>query len=154
MDAPAQATRAANWLLQPFCGNIVTPPRKGQYAVATQGSCPVLGLGDYKPWTVHQSGGSGSSDYPEHSSNILSLKKGKARAVQYFADMIEPKLPDNIVIVTIPSHDPANTTGGLKSLAAKLAAGGNRVDGSDCFVRTKKIDKHIHPARCGRRSHS
>jgi predicted amidophosphoribosyltransferase len=101
-------------------------------------------FGDYKPWTGHTADGGDSSNYPEHSGRILSLKKGKTTAVRHFAQMIEPELPEDIVIVTVPSHDPAAIGGGLKALAGELAKGGNRVDGSECLVRTKKIDKLAH----------
>jgi pyrimidine operon attenuation protein/uracil phosphoribosyltransferase len=101
--------------------------------------------GDYKAYKVHKAQGGLSSDYPAHSKRILDLKDGRAGAVTHFKDIIEPELEDNIVIVTVPSHDPAKTGGGLKKLAAGLAKKGGRVvDGSSCLVRTTKIDKLAH----------
>jgi predicted amidophosphoribosyltransferase len=89
-------------------------------------------------------GGGDSSSYPPHSARILDLKDGRVDAVRHFAEMIEPELPDNIAIATVPSHDPAKVGGGLKMLTAKLAKRGNRIDASQCLVRTKKIDKLAH----------
>jgi predicted amidophosphoribosyltransferase len=97
--------------------------------------------GDYKPWSVHKEEGGVRSDYPEHSGRILDLKEGKPEAVTHFAAVIEPELADGIMIVTVPSHDPAKPSVGLKMLAAALAKGGNRIDGFECLVRTEKIDK-------------
>jgi predicted amidophosphoribosyltransferase len=101
-------------------------------------------FGDYKPWSAHKEDGGDGSNYPEHSGRILDLKDGKASAVNHFAAMIEPTLPNNIVIAVVPSHDPQKLGGGLKDLAVKLAERGNRIDGSRCLVRTKKIDKLAH----------
>jgi predicted amidophosphoribosyltransferase len=100
--------------------------------------------GDYKPWTAHKNEGGDGSSYPAHSGRILDLKDDKAGAVDHFGDMIEPELSDDIVIVTVPSHDPAKAPGGLQKLAARLAKKGNREDGSGCLVRTKKHDKLAH----------
>lgn len=100
--------------------------------------------GDYKPWTAHKEAGGDWSTFDEHSRRILTLKDGNSASARYFADMIEPELVDGIVIVTIPSHDPASPGKGLKKLTAHLAKNGNRVDGSECLVRTKKIEKLAH----------
>jgi predicted amidophosphoribosyltransferase len=100
--------------------------------------------GDYLPWKIHIQNGGDKSNYPAHSGRVLDLKEGKNDAVDHFAAMIEPELADNIVIATVPSHDPARKGGGLKKLAAKLAATKNRVDGSGYLVRNKKIAKLAH----------
>jgi hypothetical protein len=99
--------------------------------------------GDYKPWNAHKEGG-GSTSYPAHSGRILDLKEDKAGAVDHFAKIIEPELSDDIVVVPMPSHDPASVQGGLHKLAARLAQKGNRVDGSGCLIRSKKIEKLAH----------
>jgi hypothetical protein len=101
-------------------------------------------FGDYKPWSVHVGDGGDRSTYPEHSGRILDLKDGKTSAVTHFVEMIEPELPNNIAIAIVPSHDPDKVGGGLKSLAAKLAEHGSRIDVSRCLVRTKKINKLAH----------
>src|SRR5207248_321232 len=44
----------------------------------------------------------------------------------------------------VPGHDPAKIGKGLKTLSAELAKNGDRIDGSDCLVRFKKIDKLAH----------
>ena len=97
--------------------------------------------GDYKPWSAHKDAGGDGSNYPAYSGRILDLKDDKVGAVDYFADIVGPELSDSIVIVTIPSHDPASPPGGLQKLAARLAQNGNRVDGSGCLIRTQKINK-------------
>jgi phosphoribosylpyrophosphate synthetase len=97
--------------------------------------------GDYLPWNVHRQNGGDGSNYPEHSGRILDLKDDKEGAADHFKNLIEPELKEGIVIVTVPSHDPAKTGGGLKKLAAKLCETGNRIDGSAVLVRVKKINK-------------
>lgn len=109
--------------------------------------------GDYKPYNAHLAQGGDYMNYPAHSGRILDLKDDKAGAPRHFADMIEPELSDDIVIVTIPSHDPAKAPGGLQKLAALLAEKGNRVDGSGCLVRTKKHDKLAHGGDRSKDSH-
>jgi adenine/guanine phosphoribosyltransferase-like PRPP-binding protein len=109
--------------------------------------------GDYRPWGVHKENGGTREDYPEHSKRILDLKDGKDAAVTHFKGMIEPELGDGVVVVTVPSHDPAKTGGGMKKLAAALAESGNRVDGSGCLARTKKIKKLAHGGDRGKEIH-
>jgi hypothetical protein len=86
---------------------------------------------------VHKSEGGTGADYPEHSKRVLDLKQGKNTAVEYFRERVEPKLMDEIV--TVPSHDPASPSGGLRKLAAVLAKEGNRVDGSDCLAQLAQL---------------
>jgi predicted amidophosphoribosyltransferase len=88
--------------------------------------------------------GGDRSNYPAHSGRILDLKDGKESAISNFAEMIEPKLPNNIAIAVVPSHDPEKVSIGLENLAAQLAERGNRVDASECLVRTNKIEKLAH----------
>jgi predicted amidophosphoribosyltransferase len=109
--------------------------------------------GDYKPYAAHLAQGGDYSNFPAHSGRILDLKDDKAGAPEHFAEMIEPELSDDIVIVTIPSHDPAKPPGGLQKLAARLAEKGNRVDGSRCLVRTQKHDKLAHGGDRSKDSH-
>lgn len=52
------------------------------------------------------------SNFPAHSGRILDLKDDLPGAVDHFAGIIEPELSDDIVIVTIPSHDPGKSAGG------------------------------------------
>lgn len=105
---------------------------------------PIAVYGDYLPWRVHKENGGDGSNYPSHSGRILDLKDGKAGAVTHFKDIIEPELLTGVAIATVPSHDPAKTTGGLKSLGTALASGGARIDATSCLVRTVKIAKLAH----------
>lgn len=97
--------------------------------------------GDYLPWNVHKGNGGDRSNFPEHSGRILDLKNAADHAVEYFREKIEPGLLNGIVIVDVPSHDPAKPSLGLKKLVAVLSTRGNRVDGSACLIRRTKIDK-------------
>lgn len=101
-------------------------------------------FGDYLPWNVHRAGGGDRSDYPQNSGRILDLKDGSAKAAVHFGEIVAKELADNVVIVTVPGHDPAKPSAGLRQLASELAKGGKRVDCSDCLVRTTKIDKLAH----------
>lgn len=101
-------------------------------------------FGDYLPWGVHKANGGDSSSYPAYSGRILDLKGKNKAAVAHFAGMIEPELRGGIVIVTVPSHDPAKGSGGLGLLAAALADRQGRVNGAECLVRKEKIVKLAH----------
>ena len=102
-------------------------------------------FGDYLPWNVHVANGGDRGNYPPHSGRILDLKEEKQSAVRHFADMLRPEFPDNISIVTVPSHNPAKPGKGLQMLAAALASKGKRIeDASCCLVRSMKIDKLAH----------
>jgi len=89
--------------------------------------------GDYKPWKAHKEAGGDRSNFPEHSGRALDLKDGKQEGINYFKAIIEPELADKIVIVTVPSHDPAKPSLGTKKLAAALAENGERINGADCL---------------------
>ena len=104
----------------------------------------IVAYGSYKPWSWHKAEGGDSSNYPEFSGRILDLKEGKAHAVKYFWERVEPELGDGFAITIVPSHDPATPGVGLRMLAAQFAQNGDRIDASDCLVRTAKIDKLSH----------
>ena len=101
----------------------------------------IISYGSYKPWSWHTNEGGNSSNYPEFSGRILDLKEGQAQAVQYFWERVAPDLGSGFAIAVVPSHDPKSAGSGLPLLAAKLAQTNNRLDASNCLVRTQKIDK-------------
>lgn len=104
----------------------------------------IVTFGSYKPYSWHtQIDGGSSSNYPEYSGKILDLKEGKQLAVDYFYEHIKDELMDGFAIAIVPSHDPEKITG-IKALAQKLAKKRDRVDASDCLVRTKKVEKLAH----------
>lgn len=109
--------------------------------------------GDYLPWNVHKANGGDRTNWDLHSKRTLDLKDGKADGINYFVEMIEPELCDGIMIVAVPSHDPAKTSSGVRKLAARLAQKGNRVDGSQCLERTTKIAKQAHGGERGKDVH-
>ena len=97
--------------------------------------------GDYLPWGVHRAAGGDRSNYPERSGKMLDLKEGKDAGVAYFSEAIATELKDEIVIATVPSHNPEKPGVGLKKLVAELVKDSKRVDASGSLVRTQKIDK-------------
>jgi predicted amidophosphoribosyltransferase len=101
-------------------------------------------FGDYLPWNVHKAQGGDRSDYPEHSGRILDLKDGSAKAAAHFGGLVAETLAEKVVVVTVPGHDPAKPSTGLRLLAAEVARAAERIDGWDCLVRTKKIAKLAH----------
>lgn len=108
------------------------------------GGAMIVAYGSYKPWSWHKMEGGDGSNYPEFSGRILDLKEGKAHAVEYFRERVEPDLGNGFAIAVVPSHDPASPGLGLRALAAALAQNGGRIDASGCLVRTVKIDKLAH----------
>lgn len=104
----------------------------------------VVSLGDYKPWGVHKAEGGDGSNYPAHSGYVLDVKDNKEAGIRYFSEMLDAMLHSGILIVTVPSHDPAKTGGGLASIIARLSASGKRTNGSGVLIRTTKIQKLAH----------
>jgi predicted amidophosphoribosyltransferase len=101
-------------------------------------------FGDYLAWGLHKAQGGDRSDFPEYSGRILDLKDGSPKAATRFGEMVAKDLADGVVVATVPGHDPAKQSVGLRQLAGAIAKDGKRVDCWDCLVRTKKIDKLAH----------
>ncbi|MFA4868101.1 MAG: hypothetical protein WC623_07880 [Pedobacter sp.] len=80
--------------------------------------------------------------FDNHSSNILNLKKGESGAIIYFYNRLNPLIStDELVICYVPSSDPENQMSGVRKLCSMIAKIKNRIDGTHCIVRHKKIDK-------------
>lgn len=95
----------------------------------------------YRPWSWHKQFGGGWSDYPEFSKRLLDLKKNDPQAIQYFFNVVAPTINSGIAMAIVPSHDPANTVSGLRTLATRLSALDSRQDATGALVRTQKIAK-------------
>jgi hypothetical protein len=98
-------------------------------------------LGPYRPWRYHKEQGGDGSNYPSHSGRILDLKDGKAEGIDYFCTFISPRIARYSLVAAVPSHDPAKTASGIRSLAAKLEAAVNCKNVSELVVRHTKIQK-------------
>lgn len=98
----------------------------------------VLHLGIYHPY---RSGT--NTNFDDYSAKILDLKKENTDAINYFFYKLKDYFQGTFTIVTVPSHDPANTMSGIRKLAQKIAS--NRVgltsDGTSCLIRKSKISK-------------
>jgi predicted amidophosphoribosyltransferase len=93
--------------------------------------------GEYQPYRKH---GEKNPNFNAYSGMVLDLKANDAAAVESFRKYLENLIAPDVPIAIVPSHDPAKTTSGLRSVAAKLAAS-DRIDATACLVRTKKIEK-------------
>jgi hypothetical protein len=100
----------------------------------------IIVLGPYRPWGYHKETGGDGNSYPEHSGRILDVKKGYPRGINYFFNFMAPKMKFG-VFATVPSHDPAKTQSGVRTLVSKLAAHANATDATGCLVRQTKIEK-------------
>ncbi|WP_156109493.1 ComF family protein [Hymenobacter sp. APR13] len=96
----------------------------------------VISLGVYHPWH-----GGNNPAFDAFSSLVLSLKKQETRGLNYFLAQLAPLFRDGIAIAVVPSHDPANTTSGMKTLAKHLINNTARIDAVDCLQRTVKVVK-------------
>lgn len=85
-------------------------------------------------------GGDGSN-YPSHSGRILDVKDKLASAIATFAGQIDPMLAADIAVCYAPSHKPLNTDTGIRRVAQAVAGSQNRIDATECLVRTKEIPK-------------
>ena len=93
--------------------------------------------GDYHPYRRH---GEKNPNFNAYSGFLLDLKENQAGAVERFRQFLEGLLAPDIPVAIVPSHDPAKTTSGLRTLGEMLAAS-DRIDAASCLVRTMKIDK-------------
>ena len=102
----------------------------------------VAHLGKYHPYRIWDSGGEKvkNPNFDAYSGFMLDIKENKTGVVERFRDYLEKLLAPDIAIAVVPSHDPAKTTSGIRTLAAKIAAN-DRIDATTCLVRTKLIEK-------------
>jgi predicted amidophosphoribosyltransferase len=99
--------------------------------------------GKYQPYRIRDSWGNLAlnSNFDRYSGLVLDLKEGKPEAIEYFYNLINPIIKNNIAIACVPSHDPQKVDSGIKRLAIKLASSGNRIDATSCLIRHTKIAK-------------
>ncbi|MBN8626027.1 MAG: phosphoribosyltransferase [Planctomycetes bacterium] len=100
----------------------------------------LMWLDNYNPYRKH---GEKNPSFNAYSGFLLDLKENQTGAVERFRRAVETYIATDIAIAVVPSHDPAKTTSGLRSLAVALAAN-DRIDATSCLVRSKKIDKLAH----------
>lgn len=96
----------------------------------------VLTLGIYHPYR-----GGSNPEFDKFSSLVLSLKNQNQEGLLHFLTALTPLFRTDIAVAVVPSHDPANTTSGMKILAKALINKTNRIDAVDCLKRITKVDK-------------
>jgi len=81
--------------------------------------------------------------HDEFSRNILILKDtssaSREEVVCDFFSRLEPIIPVNCLVVSIPSSDPANRDRGISEIIKKLCHEGRRKNGDGILYRSKKI---------------
>lgn len=101
----------------------------------------IIVCGYYKPYGKWRNDPeTADAPYDLYSGKILDLKEGKSGAVNYFYSLLDDEICPGVAIAVVPSHSPENKGGGLKALAKKLAAH-DRIDMTECLIRTKEIEK-------------
>ena len=90
-------------------------------------------------WNVNDNLRSLNRYHPD-TDNCWKFKASNKEIIQIIFKNVDDLICKNIVICTIPSHDPANINNGINQLVNLLANSG-RIDGSKFLVRTKKIEK-------------
>jgi len=94
-------------------------------------------LGTYHPYRGGQ-----NPNWNDFSAKILDIKNSRLPGFLYFAGELDDVLADDhFTIVIVPSHDPANTTSGIRTLVQMICKDSKRVDGTDCLIRHTKVDK-------------
>lgn len=102
----------------------------------------IISLGEYRPWSFHKENGGNGSDWPQHSSRTLGLKKKEAAALAYFFEYMVEKVKKPTAIAVVPSHSPATgPTTGVHILARQIAKALGKVDASDSLIRHTEINK-------------
>lgn len=99
-------------------------------------------LGYYRPYYMPD--GSINPEFRKEklSGLILDLKEKRPEALDYFFNMINDEICENITICVVPSHSKSTTNeSGIALLARRLAASKNRIDKVDFLIRDKNILK-------------
>jgi predicted amidophosphoribosyltransferase len=97
----------------------------------------ISAYGIYHPYRGGQ-----NPNFDDFSAKILDVKNNRPPGFQHFLGALESVLADDeYTVVIVPSHDPDNTTSGIKALVKMLCQNSKRVDGTDCLVRHTKVDK-------------
>ncbi len=108
------------------------------------GDDEVSAFGDYHPYRQHLAAGGDSTNYPSFSRKILDLKDKKNSGIVYFYNIIEPLIRPDVVLVTVPSHDPSKSINGIRELAQRICIDDPRVDATEVLVRQIKAEKLAH----------
>jgi len=78
---------------------------------------------------------------PRHTSRILSVKEEVEEAIKVFASMIDKLLHEDVSVARVPSHDPANSLGGIGLVAAIVASKNRRRrNATACLKRRYKVE--------------
>ena len=60
------------------------------------------------------------------SGKILDLKEGKESAIQYFFNLLDSEICDEVTICIVPSSNVNNTNSGMRMLGERLAINGRK----------------------------
>lgn len=113
----------------------------------------IVVCGYYKPYRKWRNDPETAEEpYDLYSGKILDLKEGKSGAVNYFYSLLDDEICHGVAVAVVPSHTPGKASGGVAELARKLAAH-DRIDMTDCLVRTKEIDKLAHGGNRDKKVH-
>lgn len=82
--------------------------------------------------------------FDDTSRQVLDLKQRYSSAVEHFFQELDARLASGLVICTVPSSNPQNDVPGIRMLARMLVRKKNRVDGTECLVRIRPVDKAAH----------
>lgn len=99
-------------------------------------------LTKYHPYRIM---GEINPEFRESGSGlVLDLKEEKQQALDHFYNRLKNSFGEGFTICRVPSSDPEKIETGITILARRLAAEHDRIDGTLCLVRTKKIQKLAH----------
>ena len=75
------------------------------------------------------------------SGKILDLKEGKPAAVQYFYNLLDAEICEDVTICVVPSSDENKKNTGMTMLGEMLAQDGKRINKVFYLQREHSIDK-------------
>jgi hypothetical protein len=101
-------------------------------------STGVVAFGVYHPYRAY---GERNPAFDAWSGRILDLKEDDQRAITYFRRVVDPQLGEGFAVATVPPHDPARTSTGIRRLAQALCTGRDRLDATGCLARRTRIAK-------------
>lgn len=103
----------------------------------------LLYLGDYHKYWLDKSARVKNPTFDGFSGRVLDVKEQKPGALIFFARRIDPLIPEEAVVCSVPSHDAAKLQSGIKLIAQRLCVG-KRIDGTSCLKRYKSVPKSAY----------
>lgn len=91
-----------------------------------ENSNDIIVCGYYQRYWISKERREKNAKFDVYSGKILDLKDGKQGAIDFFYNMLNVEICDNVSICVVPSHNAKKQTSGIHLLAKKLVENGRK----------------------------